>query len=79
MRQPETILPHGTKVRTHDVLGPTTGMIISPASLAMRKPGAVGTIHGIVGGHGGDVYWVQHDGDMSPAAPYCFYEFELAT
>lgn len=76
MKQPETILPHGTKVRTHDVLGPTAGMMVGPVNMSMRRPAAMGTVHGIVGGHGGDVYWIRHEGD-APAAPYCFDEFEL--
>jgi hypothetical protein len=32
---------------------------------------------GVVGGHGGDVYWVWHF-DSENTAAYCFAEFELA-
>jgi hypothetical protein len=30
-----------------------------------------------VGGHGGDVYWVHHEGSVL-LAPYCYTEFEPA-
>lgn len=75
MRQPVYILPTGLKIRTNAALEPTTGMMIGAGNLSMRKPNAEGEIHGPVGGHGGDVYWVQHPGDTL-FAPYCFTEFE---
>ncbi len=75
VRQPETILPTGTSVRTHDVLGKTTGMMNASPHLAARTPDAAGTIQGCVPGHGGDVYWVTHGDGI--AAAYCFTEFEL--
>lgn len=46
----------------------------------MEEPNARGVIRGIVGGHGGDVYWVQHgtDGAGEPVvATYGWWEFEL--
>ena len=69
---------HGTKVRTHDVLEDTRGLLCGPGNLGARKPSTDGTIHGVVPGHGGDVYWIQHAHTVL-LAPYCFTEFELAT
>jgi hypothetical protein len=77
MKQPEYILNNGTQVRTHDKLGKTTGMLTGPGNMSMRKPSSDGVIRGVVAGHGGDVYWVQHPGDTL-YAPYCFDEIELA-
>jgi len=76
MRQPETILPNGTRVRTHAELESTRGMMVHPAHLSARRPGAEGAIAGVVGGHGGDVYYVEH-APGEPWAAYCFTEFEL--
>ena len=76
MRQPEYILEAGTRVRTHETMDDTRGMLIAPKHLKNRKPNAVGAICGIVGGHGGDVYWVAHVGDNEMAA-YGWWEFEL--
>jgi len=74
MNQPQNILPDGTTVRTHAALGLTTGMIVPHENLRRRQPDAVGRVTGVVPGHGGDVYWIDH-GDLQ--APYCFDEFEL--
>jgi len=76
MNQPTYLLPNGARIRTHAELGSTRGMMIVDKHLAARAPNSVGTIVGVVGGHGGDVYWVEHSigGD---AAAYCFTEFEL--
>jgi hypothetical protein len=76
MKQPIMILPPGTKVRTYKRLGKTDGMMISPNNLNLRKPNTVGEVSDWVPGHGGDVYWVQHEGDDRPAA-YCFTELSL--
>jgi hypothetical protein len=60
--------------------------MVSDKNLNARKPNATGWIVGIVGGHGGDVYWVAHTskkpetGDTIPGnltGAYCFTEFEL--
>jgi hypothetical protein len=75
MHCPTYILENGTKIRTHATLEPTTGMMIGPGNLSMRKPSADGVIRGVVGGHGGDVYWVHHEGSVL-LAPYCYTEFE---
>ena len=77
VQQPEYILKNGTKVVTHSRLDDTGGLLIKPKHLEVRKPNQKGTIAGVVGGHGGDVYWVQHDGNEEVGA-YCFTEFELA-
>lgn len=62
------------KIRTNPELHLTTGMMIREDYLRNRKPNAVGTIHGYVGGHGGDVWWVIHEDES--IAPYMFSEFE---
>ena len=51
-------------------------MMIAQRYLDARKPNQTGTIAGVVGGHGGDVYWVKPD-DGGEVAAYCFSEFEL--
>ena len=76
MKQPEYILQNLTRIRTHEHLGETAGFFITKRHLDQRKAGAVGAICGIVGGHGGDVYYVAHIGDTAMAA-YCWDEFEL--
>src|SRR4051812_44052293 len=77
MKQPTFILQTGTPVIIHRSLAKdaTGGMMIKTEYLEARTAGATGKIVGVVGGHGGDVYWVQHD-DGKKAA-YCFDEFEL--
>ena len=76
MKEPEHILESGTRIRTHEKLDSTTGLLITDRHLKLRRPNAVGVIGGIVGGHGGDVYFVAHIGDPSYAV-YCFVDFEL--
>lgn len=64
----------GMRVRiTH--LEPTTGMFIADRFLAARKSGVIGEVLGYVPGHGGDVWWVKHDGSEDVGA-YCFTETE---
>lgn len=78
MNQPTYILDNGTRIRTHTKLGTNQGMNVAAIHIDQREADAEGTIAGVVGGHGGDVYWVQHvetRGDTT--APYCFDEFEL--
>lgn len=75
MEQPDYLLEAGTKIKTHETLGQTKGFLIRQDYLDNRKPNTEGTIRGIVGGHGGDVYWVENE-DHSIAA-YMFTEFEL--
>lgn len=64
------------KIITNQTLGSTTGMLIKQDSLNNRKPNEPGTVLGYVGGHGGDVWWIQHAHGI---APYCFDEFEPIT
>jgi hypothetical protein len=78
MKQPEFILKNGTRICTNRELGQTRGLLVSESHLAARKANTVGTIHGVVGGHGGDVYFVAHLDGLC-AAVYCFDEFELAS
>ncbi len=77
MNQPEYILTPGARLRT---LSPMPrqggGFLIKEHHLVVRKADAIGAVCGIVGGHGGDVYWVAHIGDPCMAA-YGFWEFEL--
>lgn len=75
MQEPESILSNGTRVRTDRTLGSTVGMLVKQQYLDARRSNAEGTIKGWVTGHGGDVYWVQHD-DGTVAA-YGWMEFEL--
>lgn len=58
-------------------LGDTMGMMIKPKHLDVRKVGVTGTITGYVPGHGGDVWWVRHDGSDDVGA-YVFDELEEA-
>lgn len=71
MKQPETILPNGTRVRTHKELK------YSDSLGGSRREDESGTINGVVGGMGGDVYYVDHGNGTWGA--YCFDEFELET
>lgn len=76
MKEPTTILPQGTRIRTSDPLHSTGGFLIREKHVEQRKAATVGAICGIVGGHGGDVYWVAHIGGTCMAA-YGWMEFEL--
>ena len=76
MNEPRFVLSPGTKIKTHDYLGGTGGLLIKDKHLEARKTKAPGVIRGFVAGHGGDVYWVQHD-EEEVAAAYGFREFEL--
>ena len=53
------------------------GMFVAWRHLSVRRVGVTGTITGCVPGHGGDVWWVQHDGsnDENPqVGAYCVDE-----
>lgn len=76
MDQPTYVLEKGTKIRTNTVLESTSGMRVHPGHLSARRPDLPGIITGVVPGHGGDVYWVRHEG-LENSAAYCFTEFEL--
>ena len=78
----------GMKVVTAPGLNPTTGVLIDSKFLNQRKPNQKAKVYGVVPGHGGDVWWLVHDGatthkneqgvemlDKSFIAPYMFTEF----
>lgn len=74
MKQPDMVPDAGTILRvTH--LGSTSGMLIATKHLDCRRAGEKVTMRGWVPGHGGDVWFVQHDnGDI---AVYSFTELEV--
>ncbi len=78
MEQPEKMLEFGVKVVTASELDDTMGMTVARKHTVCRRPDGYGRITGVVPGHGGDVYWVQHKDDETIGA-YCFTEFDLAT
>lgn len=53
----------------------TMGMMIAAKNLNNRAVGKTGKVKGYAPGHGGDVWWIEHD-DGSGAAAYCHTEFE---
>lgn len=53
--------PDGTPCRTTATLGSTTGMLIAQHRLDDRVPDTDGVTRGWVSGHGGDVWWVEHE------------------
>jgi hypothetical protein len=64
----------GLEIKTIFNLESTAGILVKPEYLQARKPDAEGTIKGWVGGHGGDVWWVEHkDGSIGA---YCYSEFQ---
>lgn len=77
MKQPSRILGNGFRVVTVDVFekNATMGMIGGPDYIAARKNGEPGEIAGVVGGAGGDLYFVKHDVDGSVGV-YAFMEFD---
>jgi hypothetical protein len=77
MDQPEYILTNGTCIKVDDPLGAPNGLLIKQEILDRRTPGVTGQVCGIVGGHGGDVYWVRHDGVEDTGSAYGWWEFEL--
>ena len=76
MKAPQYILIAGTPIITNAQLESTEGMFVVARHLDARKTNILGTIKGYVPGHGGDVYYVEHEpGDV---AVYCYTEFEYA-
>lgn len=57
-------------------LNPTTGMFVKRRHLDCRKEGTQGTVMGYVPGHGGDVWWVEHDG-CDDVGAYSVLEMKL--
>lgn len=77
---PRYILEVGTWIKTHAEFerDSTKGMLIVQRHLDNRRVSQRGQVSGIVAGHGGDVYWVRHEGDSDKdGAAYGFWEFEL--
>lgn len=77
MKEPEYILPAGTRIVTHPELDPRMpgAMMVSGRFIDARRPSTKAELRGFVPGHGGDVYWALHDDGGQ--AVYCFSEFEL--
>lgn len=74
MEQPQYILETGTEVVTASRLKKEDFLIV-PRILKNRSPATKGKIKGVVGGHGGDVYFVTHGEDK--VAAYGWWEFDL--
>ena len=83
MKEPEFILKWGTKVKTSPTLGSVAGVFVQETHIALRAPNLEGTICGVVGGCGGDIYFVGHgepkDDKFQPeqVAVYGWTEFDL--
>ena len=75
MNEPKQVLANGTRITTHIDLDSTSGLLIKQDLLDNRERGVNGVICGIVGGHGGDFYWVKHEDGVKSA--YGWMEFEL--
>jgi len=56
-------------------LGETRGMLIKQIHMSCRRVGVTGTMLDYAAGHGGDVWFVQHDGADEIGA-YCYDELE---
>jgi len=79
----------GMRVRVAETLGDTRGLLAPQAVLQRRKAGVTGEVLAPVGGHGGDVWWVRHDGaprlagtnevDPTHVAPYVIDELTAET
>jgi hypothetical protein len=77
VKSPEFILSNGTPIRTHDVLDSEYGLLLSANCRAQRRPSANGVIRGVVPGHGGEVYCVEHNHRDEFYASYSYTEFEV--
>jgi hypothetical protein len=64
----------GLRVKTIRLEG-IEGMLINPRHLTVRREGVTGTVKEWAPGHGGDVWFVQHDNSEEIGA-YCFTELE---
>jgi len=78
MKEPSHVLPPGTHVQVHSELEAPRGILIKEDILQRRTPGIKGQVCGFVPGHGGDVYWVRHDGEENTGSAYGWWEFELS-
>jgi len=59
-----------TPVTVKPALESTDGMLINCKHLDVRRPNATGRYIGWVPGHGGDVWWVEHDDGIVAAYSY---------
>lgn len=66
----------GLRIRTTK-LGDTKGMLIAHRHLDVRKEGVIGYARSYVPGHGGDVWFVEHE-DSGAIGAYVFNEMEPA-
>lgn len=64
----------GMRVRTTK-LGDTLGMMINAKHILVRRAGVIGVVRSYVPGHGGDVWFVQHENSDEVGA-YVFDEIE---
>lgn len=71
----DTVKP-GLKVKTIK-LGDTVGMIIAPKHLSVRREGVMGTVKAHIPNHGGEVWFVKHEGSDEIGA-YVYDEIEPA-
>ena len=76
MNRTETVLPDGTRVRTHTTLRTPHGLLVAARHLAVRRADTPGTTEGVVGGHERNAYWIRHPG-VGILAPYRVQEFEV--
>ena len=68
----------GLRVKTTRLDRDTRGMFIVYKNMVVRREGVVGTVKSYAAGHGGDVWFVAHDGSDDVGA-YIFTEFEPIT
>lgn len=74
MDEPKIVLSPWTLVITNDNVVQEHSFLINKSRNNVRRPGALGLLRGFLSGHGGDVYWVQHqDGTVGP---YGWWEFD---
>lgn len=76
MKQPNQLPAIGTKLRTHDKLGSEVGLMVHSRHIANRMRSSECTYIGYVPGHGGDVWWCEHE--AGKVAAYSFAEVEFA-
>jgi len=77
VNQPSSILENGTWILTQSRLSDVeVGTFLRAEYLLTRTPNVRGQICGVVGGTGGDIYWVQHEDGLKSA--YGWWEFDLA-
>jgi hypothetical protein len=75
MKQPDKLPEIGTKLKTHDKLESENGLMVHPRHLANRKTSTECVYLGHVPGHGGDVWWCEHE--AGKVAAYSFTEVEF--